>query len=541
MLESLDDATFERLVEEGRLQELQGVGPGLAARIVELSRTGRSTSLEALRGQLPPGAGELGRLRLGLGKITALHAALGVETIADLRAACEAGRVRLVKGIGEKTEARILEAIRRLEEPGPSRVLLSDALDAAEPVLEHLRRAPGVTAAELTGDLRRRTETVGRVEVIVASTTPAAARAHTLALPGVVSVSDAGPEAYRAVLDSGLPLEVRVSRPDDHGAELLHATGAPAHVAHLGRLAEARGLRLGRSGLVRTAGGARLLRTGRRGYLPAPGPAVHPARATRGRGRDRGRGRGPLPADLVRWTTSRGSSTATPCTPTAATRSRRWRGPRRRCGMRYLTITDHSPTASYAGGLSVDRLPRPVGRDRAGAGEGIRPPAARDGVGHPRRRRAGLSRRHPRAAGRGDREHSQPPPHERRRDDPPAHPRHGASVLQDLGACVGRLIPSRPPIEVDVEKVLDVAAESRAAIEINGDPHRLDLPPRWLRAARERGLSFVISTDAHATGELDNLRYGVAMARRGWVRRGEVLNTLDAAGFARAVAPAGPR
>ena len=89
--------------------------------------------------------------------------------------------------------------------------------------------------------------------------------------------------------------------------------------------------------------------------------------------------------------------------------------------------------------------------------------------------------------------------------------------------------------------MLDVAAESRAAIEINGDPHRLDLPPRWLRAARERGLSFVISTDAHATGELDNLRYGVAMARRGWVRRGEVLNTLDAAGFARAVAPAGPR
>ena len=150
MLENLDDATFERLVEQGRLQELQGVGPGLAARIVELSQTGRSTSLEALRGQLPPGAGELGRLRLGLGKIAALHAALGVETIADLRAACEAGRVRLVKGIGEKTEARILEAIRRLEEPGPSRVLLSDALDAAEAVLVHLRRAPGVTAAELT-------------------------------------------------------------------------------------------------------------------------------------------------------------------------------------------------------------------------------------------------------------------------------------------------------------------------------------------------------------------------------------------------------
>ncbi len=85
-----------------------------------------------------------------------------------------------------------------------------------------------------------------------------------------------------------------------------------------------------------------------------------------------------------------------------------------------------------------------------------------------------------------------------------------------------------------------MVAESRAAIEINGDPHRLDLEPRWVRAARERGIRFVISTDAHSIGELRNLRYGVAMARRGWVRRGEVLNTLDVDAFVRAVAPRAP-
>jgi DNA polymerase (family 10) len=105
------------------------------------------------------------------------------------------------------------------------------------------------------------------------------------------------------------------------------------------------------------------------------------------------------------------------------------------------------------------------------------------------------------------------------------------------GHALGRLIPSRPPIEARVEEILDVIAESRAAIEINGDPHRLDLEPRWVRAARLRGIPFVISTDAHATGELDNVRYGVAMARRGWVRRGEVLNTRDVDAFTRAVAP----
>ena len=109
------------------------------------------------------------------------------------------------------------------------------------------------------------------------------------------------------------------------------------------------------------------------------------------------------------------------------------------------------------------------------------------------------------------------------------------------GHALGRLLRSRPPIACRVEEVLDAVAASRAAVEINGDPHRLDLPPEWIRAARGRGIRFVVSTDAHSVGDLDNLRYGVAMARRGGVRRGEVLNTLDAEAFAAAVAPAAAR
>jgi len=110
-------------------------------------------------------------------------------------------------------------------------------------------------------------------------------------------------------------------------------------------------------------------------------------------------------------------------------------------------------------------------------------------------------------------------------------------VFKIWGHALGRLILSRPPVECRVEEVLDAVAASRAAVEINGDPKRLDLAPRWLRAARERGIRFVVSTDAHAVAELANLRYGVAMARRGWIRRHEVLNTLPVDAFARAVAP----
>ena len=541
VLEGIDDLTFERLLSEERLTALQGIGAGLAARITELRRTGRAGALETLRAQLPPGASELARLGLPLAKIAAIHRALGVETIADLRTAAEAGRVRAVSGIGPKTEARILETIRRLEapvaEPAGARVLLAQALDAADPVLAHLRGAPGVTAAELAGDLRRGVEMVDRVDVVVASTTPAAARMHALAMPGVLSVSESGPAAYRAVLDSGLPLDVRVTLPDQHAATLLHATGSSAHLTHLARLAEGRGLHLARAGLSRTADGRPLAARDEEdlyGYLGLPFIAPE---LREDEGEIEAALEGRLPDDLVEAADVRGLVHCHTVYSDGRNTVAEMAAAADALGMAYLTITDHSPAASYAGGLPVDRLRAQwdeIGRvqetvsvrllrgtecDILADGALDYPDAVLEQLDviiasvHQRHRlgREEMTRRLTRAM---------------------AHP-----CFKIWGHALGRLIPSRPPIDVDVEAVLDVAAASRVAIEINGDPHRLDMAPRWLRAARERKLSFVISTDAHAVGELGNLRYGVTMARRGWVRRAEVLNTLDAAGFARAVAP----
>src|SRR4030095_11836812 len=111
-------------------------------------------------------------------------------------------------------------------------------------------------------------------------------------------------------------------------------------------------------------------------------------------------------------------------------------------------------------------------------------------------------------------------------------------VFKIWGHALGRLIQRRPPFACRVEEILDVIAESRAAIEINGDPHRLDMEPRWLREARKRKIKFVISTDAHSTRDMLNLKFGVGIARRGWVRRVEVLNTLRVGAFQNAVKPA---
>src|SRR5437899_2011848 len=164
------DADLARLVEERRLTELSGIGPGLAAMIAELYHTGRALALEEQRRRVPALALALRRIpRLGLTKISALQDALGVETIEDLETACEAGRVRTVKGMGEKTERLILEHIRRLREPAARRVLLPEALAAAEAMRAHLSGAAGAREVEIAGELRRWMESVDSLSLVVAS------------------------------------------------------------------------------------------------------------------------------------------------------------------------------------------------------------------------------------------------------------------------------------------------------------------------------------------------------------------------------------
>jgi DNA polymerase (family 10) len=208
-------------------------------------------------------------------------------------------------------------------------------------------------------------------------------------------------------------------------------------------------------------------------------------------------------------------------------------------GMEYMTITDHSPAAAYAGGLTIDRLKaqweeiaRVQERVSVRLLRGTESDILADGsLDYPDWILeqldviiASIHRRH------------------RMNADQMTERLVRAMSLPCFkiwGHALGRLILSRPPVECRVEEVLDAAARGRAAVEINGDPKRLDLPPRWLRAARERGLRFVVSTDAHSVGELRNVRYGAAMARRGWIERDEVLNTLGVQEFARSVAPTG--
>ena len=208
-----------------------------------------------------------------------------------------------------------------------------------------------------------------------------------------------------------------------------------------------------------------------------------------------------------------------------------------RLGMQYMTITDHSPAASYARGLTVDRLRAQwdeIARVQATVSvrllRGTESDILADGaLDYPD---AILEQLDIVIASVHARHHMDADRMTARLVRAMSWP-----CFKVWGHALGRLLLSRPPIECRVEEVLDAIAGSPAAIEINGDPRRLDLPPRWIPAARERGIRFVVSTDAHSVSDLANLQYGVAMARRGGVRRQEVLNTLEVEAFRPAVSP----
>ncbi len=207
-------------------------------------------------------------------------------------------------------------------------------------------------------------------------------------------------------------------------------------------------------------------------------------------------------------------------------------------GMKYITITDHSPAAFYAGGVTVDRLKRQWDeiaevqeKVKVKILRGTESDIVADGhLDYPDKILeqfdvivASIHSRY-------------------KMDSAKMTKRIVTAMRQPVfkiwGHALGRLIQRRPPFECDIEKILDVIAESRAAIEVNGDPWRLDMEPRWLREARKRKIKFTISVDAHSTGALNNLKYGVGMARRGWVRKAEVLNTFGVKAFQKAVKPA---
>jgi DNA polymerase (family 10) len=515
------------LVGERRLQSLRGIGPALAAVIEELHDTGRSRLLERLRSEMPRGALELSRIPLSLPRMRALEQELGVCGVADLEAACRAGRVRTVRGFGPRTEDRLLAAIERLRE-GHGRHHLHRALAAADELVAHMLAGPEVERAEAAGQLRRRVETVSSVPLVATGRSAEAATERLLAFPLVETIVSGEPLAPAAILANGIPVQLVWAEPGRYGTALVERTGSEDHWLRLEALARERGL--GASDLAGLEAREEAELYARLG-LPWIPPELR-----EGAGEIEAALEGGLPrlvtaADVrgmvhchTDYSDGRDSILEMARAATAM-------------GMSYVTITDHSPTAAYAGGVGLDRLERQweeIARAQDATGirvlRGTESDILADGsLDYPDRVLEQL-------------DVIVASVHNRYRMDARAMTQRvtralALPVFKIWGHARGRLINRRPPFECDMEAILEVAAASRVAIEVNGDPYRLDMEPVWIREARRRGVPFVVSVDAHSTRELANLRYGIDTARRGWLEASDVLNTLSAKEFAARVRP----
>jgi DNA polymerase (family X) len=534
--ESAED--LGRLVAEKRLREIRGIGEALAQKIADLHLTGTTALLDKLHAELPSGILELARIPdLGPKKIAALHASLGVSSVAELKAACAAGRVRELKGFGERTEQKILEGIRRLESR-EKRALLSDALEAGEALLAHVRASPAAARADLAGSLRRWKETVGDVDVVAASDRPEELSAHVRAYPRVEEVLASGDTKTTVRLAGGLQADFRVVPPGDYATLLHHLSGSKAHHVRLRGLARDRGLTLSEWGLARVDDGSKLAVAEEADIYRALSMQYVPPELREDQGEVEAALAGALPEDLLRLEDVRGMVHCHTTHSDGHATVEEMALAAEAMGMEYLTVTDHSPSAAYAGGVTVDRLKaqwdeiaRVQEKVKVRLLRGTESDILEEGaLDYPDRILEQL-------------DVVIASIHSRLKMDEDAMTRRivramKLPVFKIWGHASGRLLQERDPCALRFEEVLDAIAGARAAIEVNGDPHRLDLEPRWIRPARERGIRFVVSTDAHSTAGLHYLRFAVATARRGWLRRGEVLNALPVDAFRKAVRPA---
>jgi DNA polymerase (family X) len=533
-LENVSD-DFDLRVKQRRLTEIDGIGKTLATVVEEIYRTGDSAMLQRLRDQLPTGAVALNQVPgLTLKKIVALHENLQIESLEDLKAACENGLVRGVKGFGQKAEAKILAAIEKLH-TREDRTLLAHALVDAEQLIQYLRVALEIVQCDIAGSLRRRKETVGRIHAVAATADPKPVIDRFLRYPLFARSDEVDSERCVGRLAGGLDVELHIVRPAGYAAALHYWTGSRDHVEALADLAGSKGINMSADGLRGPKGRALKVETEgdiyRRLALKYIAPELR-----ENEGELEAAANGSLPETVqtqdiqgmihCHTTYSDGQNTIEEMALAAQA-----------MGMRYVTITDHSPNAFYAGGVTIDRLraqweeiDRVQERVHIKLLKGTESDILEDGL-------------------------LDYPDYVLERFDviiASIHARHKMNAEQMTARLVramelpffkiwghplGRLLQSRPPFECHMDEVLDAVAASRAAIEVNGDPRRLDLEPVWIRAARRRAIKFVVSTDAHSIRNLENLPFGVAMARRGWLSRHDILNTLPVENFLDVVRP----
>jgi DNA polymerase (family 10) len=485
-------APVAALVREGRVQDLRGIGPGIAARLRELVETGTIAELDELEREVRPELVGLGRL-LGIGpqRMVEIGRALGVSTAEELRQAAREGRLRGVPGIGPKTEERVLERLESPERPQRRGLLLN----RARALLEEIAGALG---GEVAGDPRRWADSSFELAVVVGSSRPKAVLDAFERHPAIVAVVERDRRRALGVTVEGRPVELVVAERGHFGTELLRATGTRAYVEGLGPLPDA----AHEAGVYAALG------------VPWCPPELReePFRGT--------------PPPLVELDDVRGDLHCHTTWSDGKASVLEMATAARDLGYEYVAICDHTRNVRVVPGLDADDLRR-QGEEIAAANEQLAPFRILRGTEVDILRDGGLDL--PDDVLReldwvqlslhaGQREAREPLT--RKVTEAMRH-----AAVTCLSHPKGRVINHRPPNALDLEAVFEVALEAGVALETNGLPDRLDLSGPEVRLAIEAGVPIAASTDAHSVRGLGNMRLAIATARRGWATAADIVNT----------------
>ncbi|MBK7485125.1 MAG: DNA polymerase/3'-5' exonuclease PolX [Nitrospira sp.] len=505
------------------LTSLPGIGDDLAGKIKEILATGTAAAIEAQRKRVPATLTELLRIPgLGPKRVKRLAHELKIRSLSELQTAAQAGRVRTLAGFGEKTEQHILDALATRLAEAP-RVQRAVAIPSAEALVAYLEQSSGVSRVIAAGSYRRGLETIGDLDILVTAPAGRAVMDRFVAYQEVRDVLAHGATKSSVRLQSGLQVDLRVVPQESYGAALLYFTGSKAHNVVLRQLAQQRGLKLNEYGVFR--GDKPIAGETEESVYASLGLPWIPPELREGRGEIDAAKAGRLP-HLVDLQDLKGDLHAHTRATDGRNSLQEMAEAARLRGLRYFAITDHSRRLTMAKGLDSARLLQQTEAiDRLNATlsgitilKGIEVDILEDGnLDLPDE-----------VLGRLDlvvgAVHSRFNLSNRRQTErimkAMDHPHF--SILAHPS---GRLIGRREPYDVDMLRIIRKARERRCFLEINAHPERLDLTDIHCRMAKEEGVLLAVNTDAHSMLDLENARFGVGQARRGWLEKTDVLNT----------------
>lgn len=512
------------MVEEGAdLSELEDIGEDLAGKIEEIVKTGSLAQLEEIENRTPPTLAEMLRIEgLGPRRVQTIYEGLQITTLDELQEAVQEGRVRELEGFGQKTEQQILDELQRQGQE-EERTLLNVAEEVVQPLTSYLKDMQGVQQVAAAGSYRRRKETVGDLDILATGEDGRRIIRRFVQFEDVEDALSEGETRSTVLLRTGIQVDLRVVAAESYGAALLYFTGSKAHNISLRDMALERDLKVNEYGVFE--GEERIAGETEEEIYDLFDLAYIQPELREDWGEIEAAREGHLP-DLVTLDQIRGDlQTHTKASDGHNTLQEMARAAQER-GYEYLAITDHSPHVGVTQGLDAEALARRIdeieGLNQTFDGfrllKGIEVDILEDGsLDLPddilSRCDVVVCSVHT---------HFDLPAEKqteriiRALDNPHVH---------ILAHPTGRRIGKRAPYEVQMERLMEAALERGCYLEVNAAPERLDLKDVYCKKAREMGLKLVVSTDAHRVSELDQMRYGLGQARRGWLEAGDVLNT----------------